>query len=340
MNLVLVSKLSESVIVSIFVSPYDIVDGGGAEEVLLLQSELLTSISGVVWIKNTGDILGILSLTNGSVVVRRVKLVEIEGVSWSGFPKSQVVGVVSIETWNWGIIGHSDDLLAAFPVGSLGVTVLVLVGDTIESNLVSDILSLNLPWVSVVKPKIRNFSLVTILDDLLENTIIVSDTISPSWNLKSGEGIDEACGKSSKTTITEGSIGFLFVELLKIVAHIHQSISERTLEIRVDESILKGSSHQELEGEVVDSLAILVFVELLGIVPGFNESISDCHRSSLIGTEIVEVESGSSEGVLNMIDDLSLNRLPVVSEIRFHQLPHLLISLLHVVIFELGLKDK
>jgi len=78
-------------------------------------------------------------------------------------------------------------------------------------------------------------------------------------------------------------------------------------------------------------------VELLSIVPGFNESISDGHRSSLIGTEIIEVESGSSEGIFDVIDNLSLNGLLVVTKIGFHQLPHLLVTLLHIVILELRL---
>mgnify|MGYP006907055077 FL=1 len=56
-------------------------------------------------------------------------------------------------------------------------------------------------------------------------------------------------------------------------------------------------------------------MELLSIVPGFNESISDGQSCSLIGTEIVEVESGSSEGIFDVINNLSLNGLLVVTEI-------------------------
>jgi hypothetical protein len=189
----------------------------------------------------------------------------------------------------------------------------------------------------VIKPKVWNFSLISIFNDLLENTIVVSNTITPSWNFKGSERIDEACGESSKTTITKGSISFLFIELLEIITHIHESISEWTLEIRVDESILKSSTHQKFKREVIDSLAILVLVELLSIVPGFNESISDGQSASLIGTEIIEVESGSSEGIFDVINNLSLNGLLVVTEIRLHQLPHLLVSLLHIVVLELGL---
>ena len=117
---------------------------------MLLQSKLLTSISAVVWIENTGDVLGILSIANGTVVVTGVELVEIECVSWSRSPQSQVVGVVGVESWDWGIVGHGNDFLASLPLGSLGGSVLEFLRVTVESDVILDILSLDLPRVSVV----------------------------------------------------------------------------------------------------------------------------------------------------------------------------------------------
>lgn len=116
LDLVLFREILESIVVNFLVSKDDIVDGSRAEEVLLLKSELLTGIGGVIWIEDTGNVLSILSLANGTVVVTGVEPVEIEAISWLGFPKSQVVCVIGIKSWNRGIIGHSDNLLAIFPV--------------------------------------------------------------------------------------------------------------------------------------------------------------------------------------------------------------------------------
>lgn len=79
---------------------------------------------------------------------------------------------------------------------------------------------------------------------------------------------------------------------------------------------------------------------LLGIVPGLEESISHGQCSGLISSEIIEIESSSSKGVFNMVNDLSLNRLSVVTEIGLHELPHLLSSLLRSIVFELRLNRK
>jgi hypothetical protein len=209
---------------------------------------------------------------------------------------------------------------------------------TIESNLVLDILSLNLPWVSMVEPVIWNFDLISIPDDLLENTVLIPDTVAPGWDLQGGERVNEACSKSSETSITKGGIALLLVKFLKIVAQIHESISEIGLQVGVDKSILESPSHQKLEGKVVDSFAVIILVILLGIVPRFDQSISNRESGCLVSSEVVEIESSSSEGVLHMVDNLSLDGLGVVAEVGLHQLPHLLRSFLGVVVFEFGLK--
>lgn len=250
-----------------FVSPDDIINGGWAEEILLLQSQFFSCIGAIVRVQNTGDVLSILSFVNGSMVITWVELIEIESVSWSGSPKSQVVGIIGVESWDWGIVSNCNNLLTTFPSCSLGGSILVLLRVTIESNLVLDILSLNLPWVSVIKPKIWNFDLVTISNNLLENSVLISDTISPCWNLEGCKRVNKACCESSKTSVTESSICLLLVKFFKVVTHVHESFLERSLQVWVDKGILESPTHQELQGEVVYSLAVVVLVVLLGIVP-------------------------------------------------------------------------
>jgi hypothetical protein len=73
---------------------------------------------------------------------------------------------------------------------------------------------------------------------------------------------------------------------------------------------------------------------LLSIIPGLNESISNGVGTGLICAEVVEIESSSSKGVFNMVNDLSLNRLSVVTKVGLHELPHLFSSLLGVIVLE------
>lgn len=71
-------------------------------------------------------------------------------------------------------------------MSSFNSTVIVLLDITIESDVVVNIFSLDFPRVAMAQPVVRRLDLVTIDDSLFKDTIIISDTVSPSGNLKSG----------------------------------------------------------------------------------------------------------------------------------------------------------
>lgn len=78
-------------------------------------------------------------------------------------------------------------------------------------------------------------------------------------------------------------------------------------------------------------------MELLCIIPGLDQSISNGESTCLISSEVIEIESSSSKSVLDVVDNLSLNRLLIGAKVGLHELPHLFGTLLGVVIFEFRL---
>ena len=66
---------------------------------------------------------------------------------------------------------------------------------------------------------------------------------------------------------------------------------------------------------------------LLSIIPRLEKSIPDGKGSSLISSIVVKIKSCSSQGILDMVDDLSLDRFDIVSKIGAHELPHSLTAL-------------
>ena len=76
-------------------------------------------------------------------------------------------------------------------------------------------------------------------------------------------------------------------------------------------------------------------MELLGVVPRFDQTVAHGVAGGLVSTEVVEVESGASECVLHVVDDRALDRLLVVAHVRAHQLPDFLVGCLFIVT-ELG----
>lgn len=269
-----------------------------------------------------------LSLLDGTMVVGRVESIEVEVRARARFPKTQVVGVIRVEAGDGSIVGHGEDLLAALPLGSLGVAILVLLRGTVETNLIRDVLALNLPRVAVVQPKIGNLDLVTILNLLLKDAVVVSNTVAPGGDLESGERVNEARGKSTQTTVTKSGVGLKLVELLQIVAHFHESFLELLLHVNVDEGVLESTTHEELKRQIVNSLDILVLVVGLSVVPGLEESVTNGEGGSLVSTKVVEVETGASKSVLDVVHDLLLDVLLAGGKVSAHELPHLFLTLL------------
>ena len=140
-----------------------------------------------------------------------------------------------------------------------------------EADRVDDVGSLDLPGVSVLEPVVGNFNLLAVLDNLLKDAIIVADTVSPGGDLKRGQTVEEAGGKTTETTVAEASVALLLIEVLKFVADVHERIFVLVLHVDVDQSVLHHAAHQKLEGEVVHTLAVLGL--LIGLERGWERGL-------------------------------------------------------------------
>ena len=121
------------------ISADDVLERGCAEEVLLLQAELLTTWSRVIGIKYAGDILGGLTLSDSSEVVTRIERVEVELVAGPASPKTQVVGVIGVVAGDRCVISLGHDGLPVNPVGSLDAMLIILINTTVEADRIHDI---------------------------------------------------------------------------------------------------------------------------------------------------------------------------------------------------------
>ncbi len=62
---------------------------------------------------------------------------------------------------------------------------------TVETNFIIDIQARNFPRISEIEPIIREFHLITIDNFLSEDSVSVTDTVTPSWVVHCGQGIHE-----------------------------------------------------------------------------------------------------------------------------------------------------
>ena len=67
-------------------------------------------------------------------------------------------------------------------------------------------------------------------------------------------------------------------------------------------------------------------VILIGVIPSFNETISDRVRSGLICSKVIEIESCPSKSVLNMVHNGALDTSLIRANVRVHHTPEFLLS--------------
>ena len=110
-----------------------------------------------------------------------------------------------------------------------------------------------------------------------------------------------------------------------MVAYVEQGAAIFLLHIQVDERILHEPTEQIFEREIADSLWELFKLMLVGVVETFNEPVFDGVGGGLVALRRSEIKTCAGEGVLNMVDDASLDRPGVSPDIRRHEFPDLLI---------------
>lgn len=183
-------KLSSSFFRMISMPSQDILNGCWDKQILLLEAQFFSSLGWIVRIKNTCDIFSSLSSLKSIIILTSVKSIEVEFIERKWFPKSQANGVESSVSWNWSIIGSCNNGLAILPVRSLNSLIINCFSHfAVEMNLVFNVDSFNLPRITIAEPIIWHLDLISFFDDLLKNTIIVSDSVAPCWNINRCEGI-------------------------------------------------------------------------------------------------------------------------------------------------------
>jgi len=114
-----------------------IIEGSCHPEVLLLQAKLFTTIKIVVRIQHSTDGLSTLLISNGTLIVATIELLEIEFStgSFTG-PKTQIVRSRCVESRNRNIVSDSLDNFTAFPdYNILSLLILIFSGVAIKLNL-------------------------------------------------------------------------------------------------------------------------------------------------------------------------------------------------------------
>ena len=203
---------------------YSFLYGGGNEEVLLLQTQLLTCIVIVVGIQNLYDITCQVLLLYRLLVVTLVKRIQLEALYRLRIPDTQGV-------YNTVAIAHDGEIKRNRLNG-----LIALLGKYVSAVLIgmhTDIAtefhnfrilrSAQFERITIHQPVIGNLYLITVADLLLEHTITITDTAAICRISQRCQGIQETCCQTSQSTVTQCCIRLLVLDQVQIQSQFFQS---------------------------------------------------------------------------------------------------------------------
>ena len=247
----------------------------GAEEILLFQPQLFAFPGVVVRIENTGDILCIDGLSGSLQVLLLIEQVEVECMHRLCLPEAEIADVPGLAADHRHIIRHGTN------------------GLSLEFHQNSILVPAHRPGIAVAHPVVRHFLLESVLEVLLEQTVLVADAIAIQRQIQRCCAVQEAGSQSAQTAVAQSGI-FDNFQVCQRNAQFCKSGLSLFHHIQHQQVVVNGTAHQELHGEVAGTAAALVCVHALVPVRcdclhnGFTQRLVQLLRSCRLGVDSVQ----------------------------------------------------
>ena len=233
--------------VDLFVTAQNVFQRTGDEKVLLFQPQLFSQVQFVVRIENLRDVFGDDLLLNRLKVVAAVELSENEFVGRFRRPQTQGVDGFSAVTDNRRIVRNADDFIGIEPVKRRFPVLnqLLDLAAEIDDDLV--IRTLKFPRIAVAQPVVGKFNLPTVLDFLIENSVVVADAVTESRNFKRCQRIEETGCQPSQTAVSQTGVDLFLPQFFQRVTEGFKHGLHILFHLHIDDVVAHCASHQKLQ---------------------------------------------------------------------------------------------
>ncbi len=301
-----------------FVAPHDVLEGGADEKVLLFQAQLLAGIIVVGRIEYLGNGLGADLVLHRADIVALAEMGQVEFPRGPGRPKSHIDHMVVLIARHQDIARHGHNILGFDPFGAIAALLVLEAGDlAVKFDAEHRQATFKLPGGPIAQPVVRALHLIAVDQLLVEQPVLITDTVPVGRNLQGGDGIHEAGGQPSETAIAESGIFLLFPDLLERIAKPLDRLLHFLPQTKIDDGIAERPANQKLERQVIDPFLFLGVIGLLGFNPFFHHDIA--HRK---GQRLVDIGRAGAFRIPplkadQVVDDVVLDRFDGGREILF-----------------------
>ena len=132
----------------------------------------------------------------------------------------------------------------------------------------------DLPGCAFRQPVLRLLALVSVVDLLLEETVLVVDSVAVAGHAERRHRIQEARSQAPQAPISERHIRLAGLDLIQVRSQIAQRLPALLANPQIQEIVSQVLSRQEFDGQVVQALQIAAPVTLLGFEHAFHHAIT------------------------------------------------------------------
>src|ERR1700730_2187517 len=161
-------------------------------------------------------------------------------------------------TRNEHVVGDTNE---DFPIHPHRVVVAVAIeavlNSAIKRNQAGFVRAGDLPRAALRQPVVWLLALITVVDFLFEQAVLVVDPISVTRHAESGQGIQKARGQSAQPTVAQGSVWLTVFYFIQICAQIVQGSPTCLSNPEVTKVVPERLSDQEFDRQIIQSLWIL-----------------------------------------------------------------------------------
>ena len=198
--------------------------GCGDEEVLLLQTQLLTCIVIVVGVQNLYDVTCQVLLFYRLLVIALIKGIQLEALYGLRIPDTQgVYNAIAITDDGEIKRNRLNGLIALLGKYVSAVLIGMHTDIATEFHNFRILRSAQFERITIHQPVIGNLYLITVAYLLLEHTITITDTAAICRISQRCQGIQETCCQTSQSTVTQCCIRLLVLDQVQIQSQFFQS---------------------------------------------------------------------------------------------------------------------
>mmetsp|Transcript_1165 Transcript_1165/g.3729 ORF Transcript_1165/g.3729 Transcript_1165/m.3729 type:complete len:431 (+) Transcript_1165:2411-3703(+) len=279
-----------------------VLERGCDEEVLLLQTKLLSFLSGVVRVQDGHDLVSLPLVKDGLIVLAGIERLQVELLHGFAVPQPEIRRGRGAIPWDRDVASDGLHVLGRGPRP--------IAHRSVKAHGEADGRPTNLPRVSGLgNPLVRDLHLLSVRGNaLLEHTVAVTDTVAPARQVQRGHRVQEARRQASQSSVSKGRVDLRTCHRLKIRAKGADRVGVLTLQPQVVDGVGHRAAHEELSRQVVHKLRILLLPVLVRTVERVHQPVM--HRPGSRGIRSLRlVASTSGLPVLELVRDLLLDIL-------------------------------